>query len=306
MILDYMIPAINTVKINIIENTHFIAAQLNESALDYGINTASLDVYQRAVTKFSYILCNFFDSYDEHDKFIVNDGVINQLDLFSKFFLNNLILEDDVYTCFTYMKLYRQIYTDLISKAFISSENKKCILSLSNYIFEIIEEKICRSFNHFHREDKTINVESDYKMADRQRNQLIAVLESISFPVFNINQEGHVHRANTHGYILLPENVQDGIKCKKWNTLLDNAKFNIENLIDGYQELYDSYFDHGNNYHRVKIFDTDYECYPNSTAKCDTRQYQALRNPLMILRKIINLSWIHILSCDQMISPKNN
>ncbi|WP_350940325.1 hypothetical protein MRO13_05405 [Vibrio metschnikovii] len=32
----------------------------------------------------------------------------------------------------------------------------------------------------------------------------------------------------------------------------------------------------------------------------------ALRNPLMILRKIINLSWIHILSCDQMISPKNN
>ncbi|RAS53223.1 hypothetical protein DET48_12079, partial [Vibrio diazotrophicus] len=25
----------------------------------------------------------------------------------------------------------------------------------------------------------------------------------------------------------------------------------------------------------------------------------------MILRKIINLSWIHILSCDQMISPKN-
>lgn len=31
-----------------------------------------------------------------------------------------------------------------------------------------------------------------------------------------------------------------------------------------------------------------------------------LRNPLMILRKIINLSWIHILSCDQMISPKNN
>ncbi|RAS51971.1 hypothetical protein DET48_108164, partial [Vibrio diazotrophicus] len=26
----------------------------------------------------------------------------------------------------------------------------------------------------------------------------------------------------------------------------------------------------------------------------------------MILRKIINLSWIHILSCDQMISPKNN
>lgn len=31
-----------------------------------------------------------------------------------------------------------------------------------------------------------------------------------------------------------------------------------------------------------------------------------LRNPLTILMKIINLRWKHILSCDQMVSPKIN
>ena len=36
------------------------------------------------------------------------------------------------------------------------------------------------------------------------------------------------------------------------------------------------------------------------------KTYFALMNPLMILVKIIKLRWIHILSYDQMVSPKIN
>ncbi len=35
-------------------------------------------------------------------------------------------------------------------------------------------------------------------------------------------------------------------------------------------------------------------------------KYSTLMNPLMILVKIIKLRWIHILSYDQMVSPKIN
>ena len=44
----------------------------------------------------------------------------------------------------------------------------------------------------------------------------------------------------------------------------------------------------------------------HTTANLPNMQRVVLMNPLMILVKIIKLRWIHILSYDQMVSPKIN